>query len=146
MDALIDRLFSSAASRLVLETGQGAVLHTAGGTVALVRQPLSTEQIVQALAEIAPGRFDPEAPASAARSFAYVAPAGSVEVVVENRGGAIRAALHRQATTIPPPAAAPADGAAPPASGDPTPAASPSRAEPTATPTPSRAERARAAM
>jgi twitching motility protein PilT len=107
LDPLIDKLFSAAASQLVLETGQGAVLHTAAGAVPLVRQPLSTEQILQALGELAPALFPAGAVPATPAAFAYASPNGAVEVRVEGQGNAIRAALARaprgSATpTIPP--------------------------------------------
>ena len=106
IDTLIERLFTTSARQLVLEAGQGAVLHTAAGTVALVRQPLSTDQIVQVLAEIAPAQFQAGSAPPLAAAFPYAAPAGAVEIVVENRPAGIRAAVA-PAAEAPPAAASP---------------------------------------
>ncbi len=73
-------MFSCRASQLVFETGSGAVLQTAADRVRLVRQPLTTQQIVSAFAEIIPDHLQHGFPKRGETVFGYVAPAGAVEV------------------------------------------------------------------
>ena len=54
LDPFIERLFSETARELRLEAGSGAVLATGQGPVALIKQALTAQQILGALAEVVP--------------------------------------------------------------------------------------------
>jgi len=156
LDAFIEKLVAASGSELVFQTAQGALLAAPDGPRQLVRQPLSTTQIVGAFAEIAPPDLQPGFPRPGATVFAYRGPAGAVEVRFEAQGDAVRAvvrAVREEApgdALAPPPAAfqdpawmtsevaaleaagavVPAvAGAGPPVAGAPQGAAPPSRAD-----------------
>jgi twitching motility protein PilT len=95
LDALIERLVAEGASELLFASGSGATLATAHGPVPLIRQPLTTEQIVGAVAEILPEVEKPGFPRPVA--FKYRAPAGPVDVklVVSGPGVQVRIARPR---------------------------------------------------
>jgi twitching motility protein PilT len=99
LDPLIDRLYAEPGSELSLETGQGAVLASARGPKLLIKQPLTTPQIVGALAEILPEDQRPGFPRPGPTLFFYLAPAGAVEVHFELSGSQARAQVLRQAPT-----------------------------------------------
>ena len=54
LDAYIDLLFREQASFLQLETGTGANLHGNNGPRPVLRQPLTTQQIIGAVGELVP--------------------------------------------------------------------------------------------
>jgi twitching motility protein PilT len=91
LDSLLDKVFSHPGAQLVFETGAGASLVTAAGSLPLIRQPLTTQQIVSALAEIVPGDLQRSFPRSGKTSFTYSAPRGAVEVRLESLEGKVRA-------------------------------------------------------
>ncbi len=124
LDALIAKLFEEPASELRLETGKGALLAGASGSRALIRQPLSTSQIVGAFAEVAPSGLQPGFPRQGLSVFPYQSPAGPVEVRLEMRQGAARASVR--------PSSAPPNGACPAAT--PLPLEPPPAARPAAPP------------
>jgi twitching motility protein PilT len=97
LDPLIDRLFSDPGSELSLETGQGAVLSSPRGPQLLIKQPLTTPQIVGALTEILPEDLRPGFPRPGQTAFNYLAPGGPVEVRFELAGAMARAQVVRRA-------------------------------------------------
>jgi twitching motility protein PilT len=97
LDPLIDRLFSDPGSELSLETGQGAVLASPRGPQLLIKQPLTTAQIVGALTEILPEDLRPGFPRPGQTLFNHLAPAGPVEVRFELAGAVARAQVVRRA-------------------------------------------------
>ncbi len=101
LDPLIDRLFSDPGSELSLETGQGAVLASPRGQQLLIKQPLTTAQIVGALTEILPEDLRPGFPRPGPTAFNYLAPAGPVEVRFELAGAMARAQVVRRAAPAP---------------------------------------------
>jgi twitching motility protein PilT len=121
IDAFIDRLYSEGARELRLETGAGAVLAGARGPVVLLKQPLTTPQIVGALAEVVPADLRAGFPRPGATAFSYLAPAGPVEIRLELADQTARAVVSAALTPAPP--AARPTGAPPPP---------PARAEPAA--------------
>jgi twitching motility protein PilT len=107
LDPIIDRLHSNDAGRLVLETGAGALLHTAAGAVAVLPQQLTTQQIVGALAEILPPELAAGFPGHAPMAWRYDHKLGPVEVRFEHRDGCARATVVRVGAAgraeVPPP-------------------------------------------
>jgi len=165
LDAFIERLAAASGSELVFQTSEGALLSSPEGPRKLVRQPLSTSQIVGAFAEIVPVDLQAGFPRLGATVFPYLAPSGPVEVRFEASSEAVRAVIRplaqppRAEVLDPSPAPfgfeddAPAPSrAAPPARGAPedAPPAGTSRAAPTPAPLPAEAgaamERLLAAM
>ncbi len=108
LDPFIEKLLSADATQLVLETGQGAALHAPGGPVRLIRQPLTSEQILGVLAEIAPAGSHGALSRPGGTSFEYAAPAGAVEVRVEAGASGVRVTIApcplAAVPAVPPPA------------------------------------------
>jgi twitching motility protein PilT len=140
IDAFIERLFGEGARELRLETGSGATLAGPRGPVVILRQPLTTPQIVGAFAEVAPADLRPGFPPPGTTAFPYLAPAGPVDVRLEVDGDAARAVIvpragrprpeAEAATPAPRPqnglaAVAPAPRPAPAAPATPSPRAAP---------------------
>lgn len=93
LDPFIERLFSESASELLLETGAGAVLACPRGPVSLIKQPLTAQQILGALAEVLPDDRRDGFPAPGTTVFPYVSPHGTVEVRLEVADGKTRAVV-----------------------------------------------------
>ncbi len=107
LDAILDALLTDPTGNLSFETGQGAFLATARGRQTPIKQPLTTEQIVGAFAEIAPDDLRASFPQPGPTVFNYLAPAGAVEIRFELSGAMARARV------VPLPAARPAPAARP---------------------------------
>ena len=90
LNPFIDRLFSESARELTLASGAGAVLAAARGEVPLIRQALTRNQVVGAVAEIVPDDQRAGFPRAGLTVFPYAAPAGAVEVRLEIEGGSAR--------------------------------------------------------
>jgi len=137
LDPLIDRMLSEFARELRLRTGFGAIVRAPNGEVPVIKQPLTTQQIVGALTEIVPVDLKAGFPRPGTTVFRYLAPAGPVEVRVDFADGRIdalvvphEATLAEAAARSPTPAPAissrprsPAAPAAAPAAAPPPPAA-----------------------
>jgi twitching motility protein PilT len=95
LDVLIERLISDAGTEILMASGAGVTLTTARGPVPLIRQPLTTAQIVGALAEILPEDQKPGFPRAA--TFPYLAPAAPVEVRCELEGARVRVRITPRA-------------------------------------------------
>jgi len=124
LDAFVRTLFASAGSEILFESGKGASMSSPRGTVPLVRQPLSTQQIVGAFAEVLPEELARGFPRQGVTSFRYLAPDGAVQIRFELDGGLAQATVHPQppdeAGAAPPP---PTVASTPPSrAGSPTPA------------------------
>jgi twitching motility protein PilT len=123
LDAYIDLLFREQASFLLLETGTGANLHGNDGARPVLRQPLTTQQIIGAVGELVPGEMKEAFPGSSVE-FRYQSPAGEVQVRFESKGDKATARIVRAqkgsqpapqaAKSTPPPSAAPSSGPAQP--------------------------------
>jgi hypothetical protein len=90
LDAFIERLKGTATAELLFQTAHGAVLSVDGEQRVLVRQALSTPQIVGAFAEIVPAELQAGFPRPGRTVFPYPSPAGAVEIefdVMEIQGG-----------------------------------------------------------
>jgi len=98
LDAFIERLVACNGSELVFQTSEGALLAAPEGPRKLVRQGLSTSQIVSAFAEIVPTDLQPGFPRAGATVFPYLAPSGPVEIRFEAGGDAVRAVVRRLPT------------------------------------------------
>jgi twitching motility protein PilT len=83
LDPFIDRLFSDSARELTLESGAGALLAGAKGKIPLIRQPLTLQQVVGAVAEIVPDDLRSGFPRPGTTAFPYQAPAGAVDIRLE---------------------------------------------------------------
>jgi len=93
LDAYIDLLFKEPGSELVMETGTGAVLRTASGSRPVLRQSLTSAQIVGAFTELAPPELKGALPGQSGLKFRYTAPAGEVNVRFEGGGERVSAVV-----------------------------------------------------
>ncbi len=93
IDSIIERLFRESATEMLFESGAGVRINGAQGVVEVVKQPLSTQQIIAAFAEIAPEDLRPLFPAEGAIEFPYAAARGTVMVRFEKTNGAVRAVV-----------------------------------------------------
>ena len=80
LDAYIDLLFKEPGSELVMETGTGALLRTGSGSRPVLRQSLSTAQIIGAFSELVPPELKRAFPGQGALKFRYLAPSGEVSI------------------------------------------------------------------
>ena len=94
LDAFIEKLVAAPGGELVFQTAQGALLAAPEGPRRLVRQPLSTSQIVGAFAEIVPPELQVGFPGPGETVFAYQSPSGAVEVRFEATADAVRAVVR----------------------------------------------------
>jgi twitching motility protein PilT len=101
-DAFIDKLYKESGVAIMLETGSGITLRTASGNVPMVKAGLNTQQIIGALSEIVPADQRANFPPEGVSTFPYAAPAGSVQVKVQNVAGHLKVALVPQKAAPPP--------------------------------------------
>ena len=113
LDAYIDLLFKDPGSELLMETGTGAVLRTAAGSRPVLRQSLTTAQIIGAFSELVPPEMKGSFPGQGALKFRYSAPAGEVSVRFESTPDRVSAVVSiaqaqkdpRSMPIVPPPPA-----------------------------------------
>ncbi len=94
LDAFIERLAASHGGELLFQTAHGAVLTVDGEQRVLVRQALSTPQIIGAFAEIVPAELQASFPRPGRTAFPYPSPAGPVEIEFDAAGGEVRAVVR----------------------------------------------------
>ncbi|MFL5310445.1 MAG: type IV pilus twitching motility protein PilT [Myxococcales bacterium] len=80
LDAYIDLLFKEPGSELIMETGTGALLRTVSGSRPVLRQSLTTAQIIGAFSELVPPELKGAFPGHGALKFRYLAPSGEVTI------------------------------------------------------------------
>ena len=93
LDAYIELLFQEPGSELVMETGASAILRSESGSRPVLRQPLTTPQIVGAFSELMPPEVKAAFPGQGPMKFRYVAPAGEVIVRLEAGHGRFSAVV-----------------------------------------------------
>ncbi len=99
LDAFIERL--AGGGELLFQSDHGAILAVGGGQRVLVRQALSTPQIVGAFAEILPRHLQAGFPRPGKTVFPYASPAGAVEILFEANGLDVRAVVRPSAGPAP---------------------------------------------
>ena len=105
LDPYIDLLFKEPGSELVMETGAGALLRSGSGSRPVLRQALTSAQIVGAFNELVPPEMKGAFPGQGPLSFRYLAPAGEVTVRFEagpDRVSALVAPAQKDARVRPP--------------------------------------------
>src|SRR5437763_8508953 len=96
LDAYIELLFREQAQSITLETGSGAILRGSTSSRPVLRQALTTQQIVGALGELVPPDLKDDFPPLAAPvEFRYASPAGEVLVRLEPAGDRVSALISR---------------------------------------------------
>ncbi len=94
LDAFIERLTATHGGELLFRTAHGAVLSVAGEQRVLVRQALSTPQIIGAFAEVVPVEMQASFPRPGRTAFPYPSPAGPVEIEFDAAGSEVRAVVR----------------------------------------------------
>jgi twitching motility protein PilT len=90
LDPFIEKLFSESARELRLDSGAGAVLAAPRGPLPLIKQALTSQQILGALAEIVPDEERAAFPRPGLTVFPYASPHGAVEIRLEVVDGTAR--------------------------------------------------------
>ncbi len=98
LDKLIQLLHDQRAGALRLAAGQPAALQTDGRAKPVTRDPLTGQQIVALVREIAPAAMAPQVKEGATLHFSYGAPAGPVDAELSAPDGTMVVTL-RPATT-----------------------------------------------
>jgi len=93
IDAVISKVFQESALELVFETGTTGMIRSPDRERPVYREPLSSQQILGVLSEIAPEGLADGLAASGAMEFRYDSPAGPVGIRVERQGSSLRAVL-----------------------------------------------------
>jgi twitching motility protein PilT len=83
IDYVIEKLFKDSGSELVMETGGGVSMRTTAGLVPVLKQVLTTQQIIGAIAELVPSDQRASFPSMGLTMFPYSSPAGAVQVKFE---------------------------------------------------------------
>jgi twitching motility protein PilT len=96
LDVLIDRLVSDGGTELLLASGAGVTLMTPRGPVPLIRQPLSSAQILAAVGEVLPGDQQAGFPRPGSTAFPYLASAGAVDVRLDVSGPSVHVLITRR--------------------------------------------------
>ncbi|MDC0711379.1 type IV pilus twitching motility protein PilT [Stigmatella sp. ncwal1] len=93
LDAIIEKLFKDAGQELLFETGNGVNMRTAFGLLPVLKQNLTSQQILGALAELVPPEQRGGFPAEGPNTFTYQSPGGAVQVKLEHLQGHVKASV-----------------------------------------------------
>jgi twitching motility protein PilT len=83
IDYIIEKLLKDAGLEIVMETGSGVSIRTTTGLVPVLKQQLTTQQIIGAVAELVPSDQRASFPAPGLTLFPYASPAGAVQIKFE---------------------------------------------------------------
>jgi twitching motility protein PilT len=103
LDPIIEKLFKESGQELLIETGGGVNMRTLTGLLPVLKQNLTSQQIIGAIAELVPAEQRATFPPEGSTAFPYAAPAGQVQVTLENVQGRVKVSLV-PFNLIPPPA------------------------------------------
>jgi twitching motility protein PilT len=101
IDSVIERLFRVSAIEMLFETGAGIRVRTGQGFTPVVKQALTTQQIIGAFAEIVPVEQKSDFPTEGATEFDYIAPSGAVTIRFERSNDVVRAVVTPEAARAP---------------------------------------------
>jgi twitching motility protein PilT len=101
LDAFIERLTGNPGAELLFRSSHGVVLCAGGAERVLVRQPLSTSQIIGAFAEIVPSEMASGFPRPGTTTFRYGSPAGAMEILFDARGDGVSAVVRPETSDDP---------------------------------------------
>jgi twitching motility protein PilT len=102
LDPIIEKLFKDSGQELLIETGGGVNMRTPAGMLPVLKQNLTSQQILGAIAELLPVEQRATFPPEGSTAFPYAAPAGQVQVTLENVQGRVKVSLV-PFSLIPPP-------------------------------------------
>jgi twitching motility protein PilT len=101
IDSVIERLFRDSAIEMLFETGAGIRVRTGHGFTPVVKQALTSQQIIGAFAEIVPVDQKADFPPEGATEFDYIAPAGAVTIRFERTNDVVRAVVTPEVARVP---------------------------------------------
>src|SRR5688500_2985151 len=90
IDYIIEKLLKDSGLELLMETGGGVHIRTTTGLLPVLKQSLTTQQIIAAIAELVPSDQRTSFPATGLTMFPYASPAGPVQVKFELEQGHAR--------------------------------------------------------
>ncbi|HYI01059.1 type IV pilus twitching motility protein PilT [Hyalangium sp.] len=93
LDAIIEKLFKDSGQELLIQTGGGVNMRTPTGLLPVLKQNLTTQQILGAIAELLPAEQRTAFPPEGTTAFPYAAPAGQVQVTLELLQGYVKVSL-----------------------------------------------------
>ncbi len=93
LDPIIEKLFKESGQELLIETGGGVNMRTGSTVQPVLKQNLTSLQILGALAELVPVEQRATFPPEGFSSFSYTAPAGPVQVRLENAQGIVKVSV-----------------------------------------------------
>ena len=102
LDPIIEKLFKDSGQELQIETGGGVNMRTPTGLLPVLKQNLTTPQILSAIGELLPAEQKSGFPPEGTLAFPYSAPAGQVQVTLEHTQGHVKVSLV-PFTQLPPP-------------------------------------------
>jgi twitching motility protein PilT len=83
IDYIIEKLLKDSGLEIVMETGNGVSIRTTAGLLPVLKQQLTTQQIIGAIAELVPTDQRTSFPSGGLTMFPYASPAGAVQVKFE---------------------------------------------------------------
>ncbi|WP_317987778.1 type IV pilus twitching motility protein PilT [Hyalangium gracile] len=93
LDPIIEKLFKESGQELLIETGGGVNMRTPAGLLPVLKQNLTTQQILGAISELVPAEQRASFPPEGTTVFPYAAPAGQVQVTLENAQGRVKVSI-----------------------------------------------------
>jgi twitching motility protein PilT len=93
LDSLINKLITESALELQFETNSGITLRTASGPVTVLKQPLTSAQIIGAISELVPADLRESFPGLGSSRFPYMSPEGPVAVAIEHAPALTRVSI-----------------------------------------------------
>jgi twitching motility protein PilT len=93
IDYIIEKLLKDAGLEIVMETGNGVSIRTTSGLVPVLKQQLTTQQIIGAVAELVPSDQRAAFPSPGLTLFPYASPAGAVQIKFELERGRARVSM-----------------------------------------------------
>jgi len=83
IDYIIEKLLKDSGLEILMETGGGVSIRTTSGVQPVLKQNLTTHQIIGAIAELVPSDQRETFPSTGTTIFPYASPAGAVQVKLE---------------------------------------------------------------
>jgi twitching motility protein PilT len=93
LDPIIEKLFKDSGQELTIETGGGVNMRTPTGFLPVLKQNLTTQQILGAIGELLPAEQRAAFPPEGTIAFPYAAPAGQVQVTLEHVQGYVKVSM-----------------------------------------------------
>ncbi len=93
IDYIIEKLLKDSGLEILMETGGGVNIRTTTGLLPVLKQSLTTQQIIAAVGELVPSDQRSSYPAPGLTVFPYSSPAGAVQVKLELEQGRARVSM-----------------------------------------------------